>query len=244
MLMHFTLLILFAGVPYFLLLEKSEKVRPDKVFLFSVLLLIIGLCLASSFPIESSTPFVTVAFVSALLAFLRATKTTNFYKLSYYLIFMNAPMLIVFDVAQSALYSISLVLTLFGLYFMGKHYEKHYGSANYHSVSGVTLMTPYAGLFLTLYLITLALYPPFPNALIFLHTIMDAPIDMLWYGTVLLIFFGNFILAMRVMAMTVFGKANPNIHYVELSTKEKFLHLSIIIGLCLLSLWGLKEVLV
>jgi len=244
MLIHFILLILFAGVPYFLLLEKSEKFRPDKIFLFSVVLLIIGLCLSSTFPIESSTPFVTVAFVSALLAFLKATKTTNFYKLSYYLIFLNAPMLIVFDVKESALYSISLVLTLFGLYFMGKYYEKHYGSANYHSISGVTLMTPYAGLFLTLYLITLALYPPFPNALIFLHTIIEAPIDILWYGTVFLIFFGNFILAMRVMAITVFGKANPNIHYVELSTKEKFLHLFIIILLCVLSLWGLKEVLV
>jgi len=244
MLIQFILLILFAGIPYFLLVEKSKYFKPDSIFIFSALLLFIGLCVNLAFPKELPTPFATVAFVSALLAFLKATKTTNFYKLSYYILFLNAPVLIVFDLAQSILYSFSLIITLSGIFFMGKYYEKNYGSANYHSISGVTLMTPYAGLFLTLYLITLALYPPFPNAILFLHTILEGEITMLWYGTVILVFFGNFILAMRVMAKTVFGKANANIHYIELSPKEKALHLSIIIVLCLLSLWGLKEVLV
>ena len=47
-------------------------------------------------------------------------------------------------------------------------YEKHYGSANYLYVRGVTLATPLVGISITVYLITLGLYPPLPNSLFFL----------------------------------------------------------------------------
>jgi len=244
MLIQLILLMLLAGVPYYLLLEKIPSFKAERIFLFSVFLMIIGLCVASSLSVEVSSEFILVSLLSAVLSLYKATKTTNFYRLSYYVLFVNAPVLILFNLEQSVFYALSLIVTLFGLYFMGKYYEEHYGSANYHAVTGITLVTPYAGLFLTLYLITLALYPPFPNSLLFLYTIIEAEVDVMWYITVVLIFFGNFILAMRVMAKTVFGKANPNIHYIDLNPKEKAIHVVIILLLLLLSLWGLKEVLV
>ena len=170
-------------------------------------------------------------------------KTTNLYKLSYYILFFNAPMLIMFEAKQSILYGISLLLTLFGIYFMGRYYERNYGSANYRSVSGITLVTPYAGLFLTIYLTTLALYPPFPNSLLFLNAILSADTNTMWYLSVIVIFFGNFLIAMRVMAKTVFGKPNDNVHYIDLAPKERWLHLAIFALLLVLSVVGLKEVL-
>jgi hypothetical protein len=42
----------------------------------------------------------------------------------------------------------------------------------------------------------------------------------------------------------VFGKANSNIHYIDLNPKEKAIHVLITTLLLLLSLWGLKEILV
>ncbi|RLA57886.1 MAG: hypothetical protein DRQ78_12915, partial [Epsilonproteobacteria bacterium] len=116
-----------------------------------------------------------------------------------------------------------------------------YGSANYRSVSGITLVTPYAGLFLTLYLTTLALYPPFPNSLLFFNAILSTDTHSLWYLSVAVIFFGNFFMAMRVMAKTVFGKPNPNVHYIDLAPKERLLHLAIFTLLLVLSVVGFKE---
>jgi hypothetical protein len=244
LLLDFILLFLFAGLPYYLIAERITMLKGEKLFFLSIALMLGGVCLASSFPQEHASVVILIALLSAMFSLYKATQTTNFYKLAYYLVFVNAPIFLVFDVAQTGLYALSLVLSLLGVYGIGKHYERHYGSANYHSITGITLMTPYAGLFLTVYLITLALYPPFPNALIFLYTIIEADVTLLWLVTVVFIFFANFILAMRVMAKTVFGKANSNIHYVELSSKEKIMHLCIIILLGLLSIWGLKEVLV
>jgi hypothetical protein len=110
-------------------------------------------------------------------------------------------------------------------------------------VTGITLITPYAGLALRIYIITLALYPPFPNSMFFLNSILEADIDFLWYLVVVIIFFGNFILAMRILAQTVFGKPNENIHYVDLTSKDKTIHIVIILTLFILSIWGFKEVL-
>jgi hypothetical protein len=58
-----------------------------------------------------------------------------------------------------------------------------------------------------------------------------------------IIFFGNFLIAVRVMAKTVFGKPNTNVHYIDLAPKERWLHLTIFIILLVLSLVGLEELL-
>jgi len=163
--------------------------------------------------------------------------------LAYYILFFNAPMLIMFQAKESTLYGVSLLITLLGIFMMGKYYERSYGSANYRSITGITLVTPYAGLMLTIYLTALALYPPFPNSLMFLNGILAAELSALWYITVVIIFFGNFLIAVRVMAKTVFGKPNTNVHYIDLGPKERWLHLSIFIILLVLSVVGLKELL-
>jgi hypothetical protein len=48
---------------------------------------------------------------------------------------------------------------------------------------------------------------------------------------------------MRVMAKTVFGKPNDNVHYIDVAPKERWLHLAIFALLLVLSVVGLKEVL-
>jgi len=243
MLINIILLFLFAGVPYYVYFEKTKKLKREQVFLLSTFLLLCGIVLDSIFPQEISMPYVVVAFLSSLFTLYKANKTTNLYKLAYYVLFFNAPILIMFKPEQSVLYALSLLLTLFGLYFIAKYYERNYGSANYQSVSGITLMTPYAGLFFTTYLTALALYPPFPNSILFLHGILATDMNSMLYIILIVIFFGNFLIAVRVMAKTVFGKPNDTVHYVELTAKEKKLHLALVIVLLLLSLVGLKEVL-
>ena len=243
MLINFILLFLFAGVPYYVYFEKTKILGKEKIFFLSTFLLVCGIVIASIFPQETSMPFVIIAFIASLFSLYRANKTNNLYKLSYYVLFFNAPVLIMFKPEQGVLYALSLLLTLFGLYFIAKYYDRNYGSANYQSVSGITLVAPYAGLFLTVYLTTLALYPPFPNALLFLNGILASETNFMWYLIVIVIFFGNFLIAMRVMAKTVFGKPNVNVHYVDLTAREKGLHLSIVIILLLLSIVGLKELL-
>ena len=243
MLIDFILLFLFAGVPYYVYFEKTKSLGKEKIFLLSAFLVICGMVFHFMYPQEISTPFAVVAVIASLFSLYKAKKTTNLYKLSYYILFFNAPMLIMFESKPSILYGIALLLTLFGIYFMGRYYERNYGSANYRSVSGITLVTPYAGLFLTLYLTTLALYPPFPNSLLFLNAILSTDTNSIWYLSVIIIFFGNFLMAMRVMAKTVFGKPNDNVHYIDLAPKERLLHLAIFALLLVLSAVGLKEVL-
>jgi len=243
MLIHFILLFLFAGVPYYVYFEKTNKLGKEKIFFLSTSLLVCGIIIDTIFPQEVSMPFVIVAFIASLYSLYRANHTTNLYKLGYYVLFFNAPVLMLFAPEESVLYALSMLLTLFGLYFIAKYYERNYGSANYQSVSGITLVTPYAGLFLTIYLTALALYPPFPNALLFLNGILSSDTHFMWYIINSVIFFGNFLIAMRVMAKTVFGKPNENVHYVDLTQKERRLHLGIVIILLLLSIVGFKELL-
>ncbi len=243
MLVDFILLFLFAGVPYYVFLEKTKILGKEKIFILSALLVIVGMIVSFEFPQETSIPFIIVAFIASLFSLYKANKTNNLYKLTYYILFFNAPMLIMFKTKESILYGVSLLVTLLGVYLMGKYYERSYGSANYQSVSGITLVTPYAGLILTIYFTALALYPPFPNALLFLNGILKSDINVMWYLIVIVIFFGNFLIAMRVMAKTVFGKPNDNVHYIDVAPKERLLHLTIFILLLVLSVIGLKEVL-
>ena len=241
--MDFILLFLFAGVPYYLLFEKTNILGKEKIFYFSTLLVVTGIIVSNITMETVSMPFVMVALLASFFSLYKANKTRNLYKLAYYILFFNAPMLLMFGVKESTLYGISLLLTLGGIFLMGKYYERNYGSANYKSVTGITLVTPYAGLMLTIYLTALALYPPFPNSLMFLNGILSSEINALWYITVVVIFFGNFLIAVRVMAKTVFGKPNDNVHYIDLEPKQRWLHLTIFILLLVLSIVGLQELL-
>lgn len=243
MLVDFILLFLFAGIPYYVFFEKTKIVGKEKIFILSALLVITGMIISSKYPQETSMPFIIVAFVASLFSLYKANKTNNLYKLTYYILFFNAPLLIMFKTKESILYGVSLLVTLLGVYLMGRYYERNYGSANYKSVSGITLVTPYAGLILTIYFTALALYPPFPNALLFLNGILNSDINVMWYLIVIIIFFGNFLIAMRVMAKTVFGKPNDNVHYIDVAVKERWLHLAIFVLLLVLSVVGLKELL-
>lgn len=243
MLMQFILLFLFAGVPYYVYFEKTKQLKAENIFLISAFLVMLGMLLEFMYPQEASMPFVVVALLASLFSFYKANKTNNLFKISYYILFFNAPMLLMFESKAGILYGISLLFTLFGIFLIGKYYEKNYGSANYKSVSGITLVTPYAGFFLTIYLTTLALYPPFPNSLLFFNAILSAEVNVLWYIVVIVVFFGNFLIAVKVMARTVFGKPNENIHYIDLTKKERLIHLGMISVLLIFSVIGLKEVL-
>jgi hypothetical protein len=237
------LLILAAGLPYYIFLEKSEKYTSKNIFLISATLLLGAVILSLFIPNEHLTSLVLVAFVSALFSIYKATKTTNLYKLGYYLIFINAPFFVLFE-EKGALYSFSLLVSLAGIYTVARFYEKHYGSANYAYVRGITLAKPQISTFITIYLITLALYPPFPNAIFFLSHIVHSEPNLLWYIVVITIFFANFFLTMKVFEKSLFGKPSPHIHYVDLSTKDKMVHISIITLLLILSIVGLQETLV
>lgn len=234
------LLILAGGVPYFIFFEKSKYIGSKGIFLLSALFLLCGII--SSFYIlnEHSISLVTVSFVSAVYAIYKASKTTNFYKLGYYFIFINAPFFMLFE-DKGALYSFSLLVSLTGLYLIGRFYEKNYGSANYLAVKGVTLAKPYVSTYITIYLLCIALYPPFPNSLFFLDYVFKTDSYGVWSIVVIVLFMSNFFLAMRVMEKSLFGKPSTNIHYVDFSFKEKFLHLSILAVLLGLSFYGLKE---
>jgi len=235
-------LLLAAGVPYYIVLEKNTKLHSKHIFLLSGFLLLCAIILSLYIPNEHHTSLVIISFISALYSIYKATKTTNFYKLGYYLIFVNAPFFILFEDA-GAMYSLSLLVALMGLFLIGKFYEKNYGSANYRHITGVTLTTPCVGTYLTLYLIALALYPPFPNSLFFLSHIFNSEPNTLWYVVVTTLFFGNFYLSMGVMRLTLFGRPHSDIHYVHMNSKEKMTHFFILMLLLTLSFFGLKETL-
>ena len=236
------LLLLAAGLPYYVILEKSSRFNSKSIFFLSSFLLVSGVVLSLYITNEHNIIAVVIAFASALYSIYRATKTTNFYKLAYYLIYINAPFFLLFE-EKGSLYTASLLISLAGLYLIGRFYEKNYGSANYLSVRGITLTTPCVGTYLTLYLIAIALYPPFPNSLYFLNYILHADASLFSYIVIITLFGANFFLVMRVMKITLFGRANPNIHYVHMSTNEKIIHSIVVALLLVLSIYGLKEIL-
>ncbi len=235
-------LLLCGGVPYFILLEKSDKFSAKAIFIVSGFLLLSAVILSFYTDREYMTSFVVISFFTALYAIYRATQTTNFYKLGYYFIFINAPFFILFE-EHGAFYSLSLLVSLLGIYAIASFYEKHYGSANYLYVRGITLATPLVGIHITVYLITIGLYPPLPNSLFFITHIFNSEANALWFVIVITLYAGNFLVSMRVLEKSIFGKINPNIHYVDLNFKEKITHFAIIVSLVLLSIYGIKEIL-
>jgi hypothetical protein len=184
--------------------------------------------------------YMAVALLSALFTLYRATKTTNLYKKGYYLIFINAPLFVLLS-HSSLLYTLSLLLSLLGIYLIAGFYERHYRSANYYSITGVLTTTPYVGIFLKLYLITLALYPPFPNATFFLSGLLASDLTLIGSAAVIVVFFANFTIAMRIITQTLFGKANRHIHYVDFTSNEKAAHLMLLVILLTLSGYGFME---
>lgn len=236
------LLILAAGLPYYILLEKRTQLSSKYIFLISAFSLLCAVLFSFFISNEYKTSLVVISLLSAIFSIYKATKTTNFYKLAYYLIFVNAPFFILFE-DQARVYSLSLLVSLTGLYLIARFYEKNYGSANYHHITGITLVTPCVGTYLSLYLIALALYPPFPNSLFFLNYIFKSEPNILGYMVAATLFFGNFFLAMRVMRKTLFGRPNSHIHYVHMTSKEKTIHFLVVMLLLIMSIFGLKETL-
>ena len=170
MIQNIAFLLLAAGIPYYLLLEKIPGIKSKHIFLISASLLIGAIVLSFYVPNEHQPAFVIISLLSAIFSIYKAGKTTNFYKFAYYLIFVNAPFFILFE-DMGALYSVSLLVSLTGIFLIARFYEKNYGSANYRYITGITLVRPYIGTYLTFYLIALALYPPFPNSLFFFSSI-------------------------------------------------------------------------
>jgi hypothetical protein len=236
------LLLISGGLPYYILLEKVTRFRSKDIFLLSSFLLLCAIIFKFNHNLEHIYILGIVSFLGAIFSIYKATKTTNFYRLGYYFIFLNAPFFILFE-KQGMMYSLSLLIALTGLYLTAKFYEKNYGSANYGNITGITLATPCIGTYLTFYLIALALYPPFPNSLFFLSYIFKTEPDLLNYTVVITLFFSNFFLSMRVMRKTLFGRANPNIHYIHMTLKEKIIHAVILVLFALLSIYGAKEML-
>ena len=242
MIANILFLLLVSGVPYFIFLEKSKMFSSKSIFLISGSLLLGAIVLSFFLENDHSEPFVIISFLSAVYSIYKATKTTNFYKLGYYFIFINAPFFLLFE-EQGAFYSLSLLVSLLGIYAIASFYEKHYGSANYLYVRGITLATPLVGISITVYLITLGLYPPLPNSLFFLTYIFNAETNALWYIVVITLYFGNFLISMKVLEKSIFGKTNPDIHYVDLNYKDKVTHVTIMALLAILSFYGVKEIL-
>lgn len=236
------LLLLAAGLPYYIILEKINVLSSRSIFLLSMVLLFSGIIASLYITNEHTVELVVIAFASALYTIYRAVKTTNLYRLGYYLIYVNAPFFLLFE-EKGSLYSASLLVSLVGLYLIASFYEKNYGSANYHSVRGITLTTPCVGTYLTLYLVAISLYPPFPNSLFFLNYIFNSSTAMSSYIVVITLFMANFYLAMRVMKSTLFGQRNPNIHYVHMTAKEKTIHAFVVVMLLILSIYALGEML-
>ena len=236
------LLLLSGGVPYFALIERNKMFNAEKTLLLTAALLSLALVWAHLFSVKVSCYATTAALGSALWAVYRANKTTNFYRLGYYIVFVNAPLFVLFS-EHALLYGVSLLLSLSGLYLVARFYDRKYGSANYLAIGGITLSTPYIGIFITIYLISIALYPPFPNAIAFLLNTLQGSLDQFEYFVAGTVFFANFYLAMKALQNALFGHSNPHIHYIDLSMKEKLIHLVLVMAMLSVSLFGLKEIL-
>lgn len=238
------LFILAGGLPYYIILEKMNSFGNKKIFSLSAIFLLFAILFSLNTSHEPNTLLVIISLLSAIFSIYKATKTTNFYKLAYYLIFINSPLFILLAGKSSGeMFSLSLLISLIGLFLIGRFYEKNYGSANYSYITGITLTRPYIGTYLTIYLIAIALYPPFPNSFFLFNSIINSEPNLLLLIVGGTIFFGNFYLAMGVVKRSLFGKPNKNIHYVNMTTKEKIPHTIITILLLILSIWGFKELL-
>ncbi len=240
-LMEIVLFILLAGLPYYFLLRKF--ISYDKIFIISTLLLLVGLFIKFQTGLQCSWACITISLISALITFYVALKTTNLYRLSYHFLFINAPVFLLIDIKYSIYYAVALIITLIGLYFIGTYYKRNYGSANFANISGLAIKTPFVGFVLRIYLISLALYPPFPNSVFLFNSFLKNETSYMWYVVLAIVIFSNFFIAMRILTNTVFGKPNKIIFYSDIKGKERLAHFFIIILLTIWGLNGLMEVL-
>ncbi len=239
--MELILLILLGGIPYYLFIENKLK---KYTVIFSSFLLILGLFLSLLWDINcaSNVFCVVISIITSLFTVLKASKTKNLYKLANYFIFINAPIYLLFSLKYSVFFALSLIFTLAGLYLISYYYENNYGSANFAGIGGLAIAAPFAGFFLRVYLINLALYPPFPNAVFLFNSMIKSELDIIWYLAIIVSFIGNFLVSMRILTNTVFGSPNKNIYYVDLNSSEKVTHFILILILLIIGLYGLKEV--
>lgn len=240
-LIEILLLILLAGVPYYLLLRKF--ISYDKIFIISTLFLLIGLFIKFLTGFQCGWICITISLVSTLITFYIALKTTNLHRLSYYFLFMNAPVFLLIDIKYSIYYAVALIITLIGLYFIGNYYKRNYGSANFANISGLAIKTPFVGFVLRIYLISLALYPPFPNSVFLFNSFLKNETSYMWYVVLAIVIFSNFLIAMRILTNTVFGKPNEIIFYNDIKGNERLAHFFIIAILTIWGINGLMEVL-
>jgi NADH:ubiquinone oxidoreductase subunit 2 (subunit N) len=152
---------------------------------------------------------------------------------------MNSPVFLLIDIKYSIYYAVALIITLIGLYFVGTYYKNNYGSPNYAGISGLAIATPFIGFVLRVYLISLALYPPFPNAVFLFNSFIKNETGYFWYVVFGIVLFSNFFIAMRILTNTVFGKPNKIIFYKDIKGKERLGHFFIIL---LLTIWGLNGI--
>ncbi len=237
---EFLMVLLLAGLPYYVFFEKKFS---EKFFYVSFFLILVGLSLLWFFNLQCNYVCIFIALATSIFTTYKAIKTTNLYKLSYYFLFINSPVYFLFSIKYSVYFIISLLITSLGLFLIGKYYERNYGSPNFYGIGGLALQAPIAGLFLRIYLITLALYPPFPNAVLLFNSMLKSELDIVWYTVVVVFFFGNFFVAMRILTNTVFGKPNKNVFYIDFNVREKLIHTLLNITLLVIGIYGLKEVL-
>jgi len=240
-LIEIVLLVLLSGVPYYLLLRRF--ISYDKIFVISTLFLLAGLFVKFQTELQCSWVCITISIFSVLITFYIALKTTNLYRLSYHFLFMNSPVFLLIDIKYSIYYAVALIITLVGLFFIGKYYKRNYGSANFANISGLAIATPFVGFVLRIYLISLALYPPFPNSVFLFNSFVKDETSYMWYVVLAVVIFSNFLISMRILTNTVFGKPNKIIFYNDIKGKERIAHFIIVILLTIWGLNGLMEVL-
>ncbi|RMA97118.1 hypothetical protein [Hydrogenothermus marinus] len=239
--MELLIFILVGGIPYYFLFEILDKKNKNlsKYFPLFSNLLIIGLLLRFIYQVDFSYAFIIISLISTLITAYKAIKTSNLYKLAYYFLFLNSSIFLLIDIKYSIYYAVALIITCVGLYFVGNYYKNNYGSANFSGISGLALESPIIGFVLRIYLISLALYPPFPNAVFLFNSFIKNETSYIWYIVFGIVFFTNFLIAMRVLTNTVFGKPNKYIFYKDILGSEKFIHFFIIF---LLTIWGINGI--
>ena len=229
--------LLVANLPYFLLYNKIEHTE------YKILLTLISVAVGVLLLIDSgSLLFVRVMFSVgvASFAFYKARKTLNLYRLIPLIVAMHAPLLVVID--HKATYFLSLLLSLVAFYLLGRFLERYYKSANMGALHSLVTAAPRFAFFLRLNLLNIALFPPFPVAVVSLISLLVVKVDF-W---ALLGFFVTFsmmmLLAMRINAKTLYGKQNDAIDYHDLEDVEMRIQLILFVMLLLFSLFAFMEV--
>jgi hypothetical protein len=235
-------LILMAGAPYFYFLKNLQ----DKTIFYIVALsLIIGTIFSHIIIHTQFMDFIIViSIASSIFAILQAYKTTNIYKLSYLFIFISSPLFFIIDSQYSLWFIISILVNTAALFRVGIFFEQRYGIANFYSITALVTNAPKLAFFFKLYLLSLALFPPFPNFIFAIDILLTSEMNFINLLAFVVVFLGSFFIAMSILTRTIFGKENKNIYYATFKAKDFAIHLSILGAIVILGAYGLMEVLV